>query len=147
MYGFISAVLADKGRHVYTTSRRATVRQAVREMNEKGVGALLVVDDDVPLGIFTERDVLRRIVDAGLDPRTTIIDTVMTHDLIVVEPTTSVEQAMAIMTRKRFRHLPVVEGGQVVAMVSIGDLTRWVSLNQEVEIQHLVDYITGRYPA
>jgi len=147
MHGFISAVLADKGRHVYTASPRATVRQAVREMNEKGVGALLVVEHDVPLGIFTERDVLRRIVDAGLDPRTTILETVMTRDLIVVEPTTSVEQAMAIMTRKRCRHLPVVEAGHVVAMVSIGDLTRWVSLNQEVEIQHLVNYITGRYPA
>jgi CBS domain-containing protein len=147
MYGFISAVLADKGRHVYTASPRATVQQAVREMNEKGIGALLVVEHDDPLGIFTERDVLRRVVDAGLDPRTTILDTVMTRELIVVEPTTTVQQAMAMMTRQRCRHLPVVEGGQVVAMVSIGDLTRWVSLNQEVEIQHLVDYITGRYPA
>ena len=147
MYGFISAVLADKGRHVYTASPRATVQQAVREMNEKGIGALLVVEHDDPLGIFTERDVLRRVVDAGLDPRTTILDTVMTRELIVVEPTTTVQQAMAMMTRQRCRHLPVVEGGQVVAMVSIGDLTRWVSLNQEVEIQHLVDYITGRHPA
>ncbi len=147
MYGFISAVLADKGRNVYTVSPRATVQQAVREMNEKGIGALLVVDYDLPVGIFTERDVLSRVVGGGLDPGSTTLDAVMTRDLIVVEPTTSVEQAMAIMTMKRFRHLPVVDGGHVVGLVSIGDLTRWVSLNQEVEIQHLVDYITGRYPA
>jgi CBS domain-containing protein len=147
MYGFLSAVLADKGRHVYTASPRTSVQQAVREMNEKGVGALLVVDEGEPVGIFTERDVLRRVVDEGRDPHSTALQSVMTRDLVVVEPTTSVEQAMAIMTRKRCRHLPVIERGRVAGMVSIGDLTRWVSINQEVEIQHLVDYITGRHPA
>jgi len=146
MYGHLSSVLADKGRTVYATTPKTTVRQAVREMNEKGVGALLVLDGDRPVGIFTERDVLRRVVDPGLDPLATSVDKVMTKDLIVVEPTTSVEEAMAVMTRSRCRHLPVVEEGRVSGMVSIGDLTRWVSLNQQTEIRYLVDYITGRIP-
>lgn len=147
MYGYVGAILADKGRQVFTVSPHVSVRQAVREMNEQGVGALLVLERDHPVGIFTERDVLRRVVDVGLDPGSTPVERVMTRELVIVEPTTPVEQAMAVMTKKRCRHLPVVEGGRVVGMVSIGDLTRWVSLNQQVEIQHLVDYITGRHPA
>jgi CBS domain-containing protein len=147
MYGFISAVLAEKGRQVYATPPSTSVRDAVRQMNESGVGALLVVERGQPVGIFTERDVLRRIVDARRDPNTTRVSEVMTSDLIVVEPTTKVEAAMAMMTQKRCRHLPVMENGQVAGIISIGDLIRWASRNQEVEIQRLVDYITGRHPA
>ncbi len=146
MYGHVRAVLADKGRQVYTVSAKTTVREAVRVMNQNGVGALLVVDGERPVGMFSERDVLRRIVDAGRDPNTTRVAEVMTGNPVVVEPSTTVEQAMGIMTQRRCRHLPVVEAGRVTGMVSIGDLTRWVSLNQETHIQHLVDYITGAYP-
>ena len=147
MPGFVSGILAHKGRSVFSIAPVATVRQAVREMNEHGVGALLVVLGGRPVGIFTERDVLRRVVDEGRDPDTTKVADVMTRDLVVVQPGDPVEEAMAVMTQRRCRHLPVVEDGQVVGMVSIGDLTRWVSQNHEVEIQHLVDYITGRHPA
>ena len=148
MHGFVSNVLGDKGRQVYAIAPSVTVRQAVGEMNEKGVGALLVVDrDERPIGIFSERDVLRRVVGEGRDPLNTRVADVMTHDLIVVSPSTTVSEAMAVMTQSRCRHLPVMEGGRVTGIVSIGDLTRWASLTQEVEIQHLVDYITGRHPA
>lgn len=147
MYGFVSEVLAEKGRQVYTVAPGTSVRQAVREMNEHGVGALLVVDGERPAGIFTERDVLRRVVDAGLDPGSTPVARVMTSDLLVLEPSATVEEAMAIMTQRRCRHLPVVEDGRVVGMVSIGDLTRRVSLEQDVHIRKLVDYITGAAPA
>ncbi len=148
MHGFVSNVLGDKGRQVYAIAPSVTVFQAVGEMNEKGVGALLVVDrDERPLGIFTERDVLRRVVGEGRDPLQTRVSEVMTHDLIVVSPSTTVAEAMAVMTQSRCRHLPVMDNGRVTGMVSIGDLTRWASLTQEVEIQHLVDYITGRHPA
>lgn len=147
MYGFVSGILAGKGRQVYTVAPGATVRQAVREMNQHGVGALLVIDGERPAGIFTERDVLRRVVDAGLDPNTTPVARVMTTGLLVVEPSATVEEAMAIMTQRRLRHLPVVERGRVVGMVSIGDLTRRVSLEQDVHIRKLVDYITGAAPA
>lgn len=147
MHGHVSAVIAEKGRQVYTVAPRETVREAVRHMNDSGVGALLVTEGSHPVGIFTERDVLRRVVDVGLDPNSTRVAAVMTADLVVVELSTRVEQAMAVMTQRRCRHLPVVENGEVVGMISIGDLIRWVSMNQEVEIQHLVDYITGRHPA
>ncbi|MBI5949204.1 MAG: CBS domain-containing protein [Chloroflexi bacterium] len=148
MHGFVSNVLGDKGSQVYAIAPSVTVRQAVAEMNEKGVGALLVVDrDEQPLGIFSERDVLRRVVGEGRDPLHTRVADVMTHDLIVVSPSTTVSEAMAVMTQSRCRHLPVMDSGRLAGMVSIGDLTRWVSLTQEVEIQHLVDYITGRHPA
>jgi CBS domain-containing protein len=147
MYGHVNAVLADKGRHVYAIAPTASVREAVRLMNENGVGSLLVLIDDHPVGIFTERDVLRRVVDAGCNPDTTRVGEAMTTDLVAVDLSTTVEEAMAVMTKHRCRHLPVMDEGKVAGMVSIGDLTRWVSINQEVQIRKLVDYITGRYPA
>ncbi|MCE7927507.1 MAG: CBS domain-containing protein [Dehalococcoidia bacterium] len=147
MHGHVSAVLADKGRQVYTVARGESVREAVRHMNDNGVGALLVLDGADPVGIFTERDVLRRVVGVGRDPDNTRVADVMTTDLVVIEPSTPVDQAMAIMTHQRCRHLPVVEEHEVVGLVSIGDLIRWISFNQEVEIQYLVDYIQGRRTA
>jgi CBS domain-containing protein len=147
MYGHVSALLGDKGRQVYTVAPTATVREAVRAMNEKGVGALLVIEEGCPVGIFTERDVLRRVVDEGRNPQSTRVAEVMTQDVLVVEPTTPVEKVMATMTERRIRHLPVVEDGKLVGLVSIGDVTRWVSVNQEAHIQQMTDYITGRSPA
>jgi len=144
MYGFVREVIADKGRQVYSVSPHVTVREAVRVMNEHGVGAVLVVEGRKALGIFTERDVLRRVVDVGRSPETTRVAEVMTRDLLVVQPGTRVQEAMATMTERRCRHLPVIDGGEIIAMVSIGDLTRRASLNQEAHIQALTDYITGR---
>ncbi len=144
MYGFVSSVLAEKGRQVYTISRTATVSEAVREMNEKGVGSLLVVDGRHPVGIFTERDVLRRIVDADRDPALTRVGEVMTRDLAAIGPEWHVEDAMRLMTEKRLRHLPVIDGGQVLGMISIGDLLRWVTINQEDHIRAMTEYINGQ---
>ncbi len=146
MYGYLNAVLADKGRHVYTISPDATVRVAVHMMNEYGVGALLVMERGQPAGIFTERDVLRHVVEAPRDPDTTYVADVMTSTLVTAEPSMRVADAMALMTNHRFRHLPVVEDGRVVGLVSIGDLMRCVTMTQEAHIQHLTDYITGRAP-
>jgi len=146
MYGYLSAVLAEKGGHVYTISPEATVQVAVHTMDEYGVGALLVVERGQPVGMFTERDVLRRVVEEVRDPATTYVGDVMTASLATADPETRVEDAMAMMTDHRFRHLPVVQAGHVVGLVSIGDLMRWVSINQEAHIQHLTDYITGRAP-
>jgi CBS domain-containing protein len=143
MYGFVRDVIADKGSNVFTTTPVATVRAAVRTMNDHGVGALLVEVGGRPAGIFTERDVLRRVVDAGLDPETTRVGEVMTRELVTVAPLARVEEAMATMTERRFRHLPVLDEGRLVGMVSIGDLTRRVALRLEVEIQMMADYIQG----
>jgi len=144
MFGFVSSVLAEKGRGVYTIGRGATVAEAVREMNEKGVGALLVMDGRKPAGIFTERDVLRRIVDADRDPAMTRVAEVMTRQLIAIAPDAHVEDAMSLMTERRFRHLPVMEDGELVGMLSSGDLLRWMTLHQEDHIRAMTEYITGR---
>lgn len=143
MFGFVSSVLAEKGRHVYTIGKGATVADAVREMNEKGIGALLVVDGRNPIGIFTERDVLRRIVDADKDPAVVRVSHAMTRNLVTITPTHQVEEAMEMMTSHRFRHLPVMEDGEVVGMLSIGDLMRWITINQEEHLRQMTEYITG----
>jgi CBS domain-containing protein len=146
MYGYLSAVLAEKGRHVYTISPAATVQVAVHTMNEYGVGALLVMERGQPVGMFTERDVLRRVVELVRDPASAHVADVMTTTLTTAGPETRVEDAMAMMTTNRFRHLPILDANKLVGLVSIGDLMRWVSMNQEAHIQHLTDYITGKAP-
>lgn len=147
MYGHVSSMLGDKGRQVFTVERAATVRQAVAQMNERAIGALLIVEDGSPVGIFTERDVLRRIVAEGRNPDTVRVAEVMTKEVLTVELATTVEEVMATMTARRLRHLPVVDNGQLVGMISIGDVTRYMSVNQEAHIQRMTDYITGRAPA
>lgn len=144
MFGFVSSVLAEKGRQVYTIEKGVTVSQAVREMNEKGVGALVVTESGRPIGMFTERDVLRRVVDADKDPAMTRVSSVMTRNVVAIAPADRVEEVMALMTERRMRHLPVVEGGQLIGLISIGDLMRWVTLNQEDQIRHMAEYITGQ---
>ena len=144
MFGLVNSVLAEKGRQVYTVRKGATVAEAVREMNEKGVGALLVMDGTRPAGIFTERDVLRRIVDRDKDPAIVRVSEVMTRQLVTIGSGARIEDAMALMTDHRFRHLPIIEGGEVVGMLSSGDLMRWITLNQETYIRQMTDYITGR---
>ncbi len=144
MYGRVRDVLAEKGRQVYTIRKSATVCEAVREMNRKGVGALLVMADEHPVGIFTERDVLRRVVDVDRDPELTKVVEVMTPDPLTVPPSMPVEEAMAEMTRRRFRHLPVIEGPDVIGLVSSGDIMRWVMMHMENDLQHVTEYITGK---
>jgi CBS domain-containing protein len=125
---------------------QSTVIDAVRKMNSERIGAVLVTDADQLVGIFTERDVLLRVVDADQDPRSTPVADVMTRQPVVVKPSTTVEEAMAVVSEKRCRHLPVVENDQLVGLVSAGDLTHWVTRNQEYHIQDLVNYITSKYP-
>ncbi len=142
----LEAVLADKGSGVHCVVPDASVLDAVRKMNRERIGSLLVRNGTDVVGIFSERDVLCRVLDAGLDPRTNVVRDVMTHEVVVVSPETRVHEAMAIMTDKRCRHLPVMNGDELVGLVSIGDLTRWVSHHQEGHIRDLVNFITGKYP-
>ncbi len=146
MRGLLSDVLRDKGAALHTVPADATVAAAVRRMNEERIGSLLVVDGAAIVGIFTERDVLVRVVDAARDATRTLVAEVMTRSVVHVRPTTAVEEAMAIMTEKRCRHLPVIEGRRPCGMVSIGDLTRWVIKDQSIEIKDLFEYIQGKYP-
>jgi len=142
----VSQLIKEKGAEVHSIEPDATVAEAVRQMGDAKIGALLVAEGESIVGIFTERDVLRRVVAESRDPVSTKVRDVMTRSVIQVRPTTLVEEAMAIMTEKRCRHLPIMEGGKVIGLVSIGDLTRWLVRGQKVEIQGLVEYIQGRYP-
>jgi CBS domain-containing protein len=146
MIDTLNAVLSSKGHTVHSVAPTASVLDAVRKMNGERIGSLLVRADDNVVGIFTERDVLTRVVDQGRDPAATTVAQVMTRDLVAVKPSITVEEAMAVVTEKRCRHLPVMDGAQLLGLVSIGDLTRWVSRHQEIHIQDLVNYITGKYP-
>ena len=142
----LTSFLGHKGSTVHSVAPNATVLDAVRKMNEKRIGALLVCESSELLGIFTERDVLCRVVDSPRDPATTAVYEVMTTEVVTVHPSMSVEEAMAVISEKRCRHLPVIEDGALRGLVSIGDLTRWASRNQEDHIRDLVNYITGKYP-
>ncbi len=124
-----------------------SVFDAVAEMNRHRVGSMLVLESGRLVGIFTERDVLRRIVGEGRDPRTTAIRDVMTGNLITIGPDATVEQAMAIFTEKRCRHLPVLENGALVGATSIGDITRWMGDVHRAEAEHLKNYITTGFSA
>jgi CBS domain-containing protein len=139
-------LLKSKGRTVHTVSPEATVLDAVRKMNHERIGALLVMKDDELVGIFTERDVLIRVVDQARDPAATRVAEVMTGNPVVVTAAATINEAMAIVSEKRCRHLPVVDEGKLLGLVSAGDLTHWVTRGHEYHIQDLVNYITGKYP-
>ena len=147
MHSPLKKLLTMKGTTVESVAPTDTVQDAVVSMNEKGIGAVLVKDGTRPVGIFTERDVLKRVVALGRDAAATPVFEVMTRELVAVKPSVTVEDAMAVVTQKRCRHLPVVDKGEVVGMVSIGNLTKWATRDREVHIQQLVDFITGKYPA
>jgi len=142
----LKTLLKNKGRTVHAVPPETTVLDAVRKMNQERIGALLVMNGDDLVGIFTERDVLTRIVDQGRDPGATRVAEVMTSKPVVVSAAATVNEAMAVVTEKRCRHLPVVDEGRLVGLVSAGDLTHWVTRGHEYHIQDLVNYITGKYP-
>ncbi len=143
----VERLLAEKGREVVTVAPGATVHEAVKTMTDRHIGALVVVQDGVPVGMFTERDVLTKIVLACRDPRQCKVEEVMSTDVVFVTPETPIREAMAIMTTRRHRHLPVMEGKILAGLISIGDCTRWVSRDQDFTIKHLIHYISDRYPA
>jgi CBS domain-containing protein len=142
----IAHILKEKGTDVYHTSPDTTVLGAVEMMSSKGIGALMVCEEGQPLGMFTERDLMTRVILGGRDPALTRLDEVMSRDVVYVEPSTLAEEAMAVMTERRCRHLPVFSQGRVVGLISIGDLVRWASRNQEFQIRQLENYICGKYP-
>jgi CBS domain-containing protein len=144
MYGFVRDVLAEKGFQVHTVPSGASVREAARRMSEAGIGSLLVTRLDQPVGIFTERDALTRVIDAGVDVDRTAVGDVMASAMLTVRPAMPVDEAMELMTNSRCRHLPVVDGTRLAGIVSIGDLMRWVLIHQQEDLRHMTDYITGR---
>ena len=142
----IAAIIAEKSAGVVTVAPDATVTQAVEVMCRKRIGAVLVCDSSRCSGIFSERDLMNRVVLAGLDPHSTRVATVMTADVVCVDPAPPASEAMALMPERHCRHLPVMSGNRVAAVVSIGDLVRWESRHQAFHVRMLTDYIQGKYP-
>ncbi len=139
----LSVLLKDKGHAIHCIVPNTTVYDAVVEMRRLGIGALLVLEQDTLQGILSERDVVLKMIGCSCDPANMLVKEIMTKDPTTVTLNTTVQQAMHIVTEKRFRHLPVVENGKLVGLISIGDLTRWVMLAQEHDITSLTEYITG----
>ncbi len=142
----IELILKDKGRKVYSVAPQATIYEALVIMADKGVGALLVMDGEDLIGVFSERDYARKVILAGRSSREMKVHEIMTEKVVTVEPQSTVDQCMQHMTDKRCRHLPVVERGKVVGIVSIGDLVNWIIKMQDRTIHDLEDFISGEYP-
>ncbi len=139
-------ILKNKGRQVYSIGPEETVYKAIENMADKNIGALLVMDGDKLVGIITERDYRNKIILKGRSSKNTPVKEIMSRQVFCVEPTESVETCMALMTNRKFRHLPVVKEGNVEGVISIGDLVKAVISKQKVEIHNLRDYIAGSYP-
>jgi CBS domain-containing protein len=139
----LSEILGEKGHHVLEIEADASVFEAVKQMVEANVGSLLVTEGGKITGIVTERDYLRRVTLHGRTDKDTAVREIMSSPLIVATPETPIDECMALMTDRRIRHVPVVDGGEVVGVVSIGDLVKFKSKQQSFEIQYLTDYITA----
>ncbi len=141
----VKEILAGKGTKVLTVGKDATVLQAALLMNEHRVGSLVVMDNDQVAGMFTERDVLRRVVGEHRDPATTMVAEVMTTEVVCCTLQTTIEEARGAMKNRRIRHLPVVDGDHhVLGLVSIGDLNAYQATSQEQTIYLLNEYLYGR---
>ncbi|HET7537232.1 MAG TPA: CBS domain-containing protein [Candidatus Didemnitutus sp.] len=139
----IATLLEQKGGAVHTVPMTVTVAEAVKEMNYHRVGSVLIMNGHRLVGIFTERDVLRRVVGAELDPLTTPVTKVMSGDVLTIGPETTVQQVMDVFAERRCRHLPVMNGDRLLGLISIGDVSRWVANIHRAEAESLRQYITG----
>jgi CBS domain-containing protein len=139
----IKHLLAEKGDAVFSIRADATVYDAIKEMSDHDIGALIVVEDKAPVGIVTERLYAREIILKGRASLSTLVRDVMTTNVIYAKPDQSIEQCMAVMTNRRIRYLPVMSNGNVIGMVSIGDLVKTIIANHEFTIDQLTDYISS----
>ena len=139
----ISEILRGKQTDVLKIDASATVFDAIKKIVEQNVGSILVTRDDDVVGIMTERDYLRKIAIFGRTSHDTLVGEIMSSPLMYVTPETTIEEAMAIMTDRRIRHLPVVENDEVVGIVSIGDVVKFQSREQSFQIKYLTEYISG----
>jgi CBS domain-containing protein len=143
----ISVLVQRKGSVVHSVAPSLSIFDAVAEMNRLRIGAIVILDAGKLAGIFTERDALQRVIGAGVDPKAVKVADVMTRDVITVAPEATVEEVAAMFTEKRCRHLPVVSGGNLQGLISIGDISRWVADHHRAEAEHLKNYISGGFPA
>jgi len=134
----------NKNRQIWTISKDQSVMQALILMSEKNIGAIIIVDNnDFPIGIFSERDYARKIILKGKNSKDTLLDEVMTKELITVTRDYKIDQCMEIMTEKRIRHLPVLENKKIVGIISIGDVLKIMIKEQKELIDNLQKFISG----
>jgi CBS domain-containing protein len=141
MHESVGRLLDEKIGALEKVTPQTSVRQAIERMNSRQIGSVLVMDGNRLVGIFTERDVLTRVVPRRLDPDKTPVGEVMTRELVTITAKRTVQEAMMVVTDTRHRHIPVLENDEVIGMVSIGDLTRWIVRDQQRTIDDLIDYV------
>ena len=143
--GTVSAILARKGSEVWSIGPDATVFDAIQTMADKNVGALPVVENDRLVGIISERDYTRKVILQGKSSKEARVKEIMTQQLVTATPGDSVSRCMQLMTEKRVRHLPILEGTHMVGVVSIGDLVSWLITAQRATIDNLEAFINRDY--
>ena len=142
----VRQLLQTKGNEVWSVAPQTTVYQVLELMADKNVGALVVVAGRKVVGIFTERDYARKVILKGKDSKTVAVGELMTKNVLYVGPDETIDKCMALMTDKHTRHLPVLEKGQLVGLISIGDVVKSVISDQQFTIQELERYIVGGWP-
>jgi CBS domain-containing protein len=142
----LSTLLAEKDSNIFSVSPKTTVKEAARIMTDNHIRSVVVLDQENLLGIFTERDILRRVVMFDLNPSSTMIEAVMTKDLNTGTPSTLVHEALELMGKMKHGHLPILKDGKLIGMISISDITRYISLSFENEACSLWSYISGDHP-
>jgi CBS domain-containing protein len=143
----IRSILKNKGSSVWSLAPEATIYDALVMLADKDVGALPVMSGNALVGMFSERDYARKVSLLGKTSRDTTVREIMTSPVITVTPDHTVEECLRVVTHHRIRHLPVVEGDDLIGIVSIGDLVNAIISNQAATIGHLNNYISGKYPA
>lgn len=136
-------LLQGKGSGIWSVTSTSTVFDALKSMAEKNVGALLVIDEAKLVGILSERDYARKVALKGKSSKETLVKEIMTEKVVYIRPEESIEECMALMTEKHFRHLPVIDKGELIGVISIGDVVRAVISEQKFIIAQLENYISG----
>lgn len=135
-------ILTSKENKLHSIDLKASVLEASKSMVALKIGSLLVCNRQEICGIITERDILHRVVSQGIDPKTCTVEKYMTDRIRSIESSSTVEEAMSVMTEQRHRHLPVMEGNEIIGIVSSGDLIKHSLINSQMEVEHLLHYIT-----
>jgi len=143
----IRGILEEKGSQVLTVSPDTRVFDALGLMAEHDIGAVVVMEDGQPVGMFSERDYARKVILQGKSSRGIAVREVMQTPVLSVHPGQTIDECMSIMTYSRVRHLPVIDGERMVGLVSIGDMVKWLISAQDDTIHQLENYIEGKYPA
>jgi CBS domain-containing protein len=144
--GTVDLILNQKGSRIWSVPPEATVFEAIQLMSHKNIGALLVMKDEKLVGIVSERDYTRKVALKGKSSKQTAVREIISSPVIFVNPRSTVEECMRLMTEHRVRHLPVLDGEKVIGVVSIGDLVNWTISAQHVALSQMEDYISGKYP-